>query len=317
MIELYIGKPGSGKSYYAVTQIVAAVKSGRRVWALMDLAMSDYWVSVTDKNYEEIESLVKIVPDLSFIPDVQSGDLVVIDECQRFMRAGSEPDKALLYFFETHRHHGIDVTLISQDYMKILRQVYILAENVFRFRKMSFLGVNKARVRVCTGVRDDDELRAFWMSYDKKYFTLYKSYFKDGVSEKTNKKMLLWRSPVLIVAGVLLVAVIYVIGFRSWFGGSVAVGSTLPEVSKASTGSKTIHKVEPVIVGSGVPPAVYKISGTVCGDGTCMLSLSDGRMMSPETLVSLVGSGVISSRNGIKYVVAEGVQYVGMGYSSN
>ena len=68
---------------------------------------------------------------------------------------------------------------------------------------MAFLGVNKARVRVCTGVRDDDELRAFWMSYNSKYFKLYRSYFKDGVVEGSNKKMLLWRSPVIIGVGVL------------------------------------------------------------------------------------------------------------------
>jgi len=97
MIELYTGKPGSGKSYYAVTQIVEAVKSGRRVWVLMDVAMSDYWSNVTGMNYEDVEQAVKIVSDLSFLPEVLPGDLVVIDECQRFMRAGSEPDKSLLY----------------------------------------------------------------------------------------------------------------------------------------------------------------------------------------------------------------------------
>src|SRR3989304_10249954 len=317
MIELYTGKPGSGKSYYAVTQIVEAVKSGRRVWVLMDVAMSDYWSNVTGMNYEDVEQAVKIVSDLSFLPEVLPGDLVVIDECQRFMRAGSEPDKSLLYFMETHRHHGIDVTLISQDYMKILRQIYVLAENVFRFRKMSFLGVNKARVRVCTGVRDDDELRAFWMSYDKKYFTLYKSYFKDATTERTNKKMLLWRSPILIVAGVFLVAVIYVIGFRSWFGSAVASEVSEQPGSSKSSKSSAPHVQNTINQAVGAAPAVLSISGTICNDGDCYVVLVDGRMMSPESLVALAGGGVISDINGIKYVQAEGVQYVGMGFNTN
>lgn len=318
MIELFTGKPGSGKSYYAVSQMVEYIKQDRRVWCVIDVVMSEYWCQVSGKDYEDVESRLLIRKDLSFLNEVQPGDVVVVDECQRFMRAGSEPDKSLLFFLETHRHHGIDIILVTQDYMKILRQVYVLAENVFRFRKMAFLGVNKARVRVCTGVKEDDEIRAFWMSYNPKYFTLYKSYFKDGVNEKTNKKMLLWKSPILIIAVVMIGLVVYVIGFRHWI---TPASANIKEVSGASSGvSKSEDRKEGVMI-PGVSPTVlvkeYVIVGTVCSEDVCFISLQDGRIMTPETLVGLVGSGVVSVQGGFKKVLAEGVSYAGMGFNFN
>ena len=132
--------------------------------------------------------------------------------------------------------------------------------------------------------------------------------------------MLLWRSPVIIGVGVALALIVYVIGFRSWFASAKAI----PVGPVSSSGEVPKHVGAGLGVSSQKTPGVRPdekerllIVGTVCSGDECYISLSDGRMMSPERLVSMLGAGVVHLRDGIKYVESEGVQYVGVGYNVN
>src|SRR4030066_404873 len=149
MIDLYTGKPGSGKSYYAVRSIIEALQNGRRVWALLDIKMSGKWADVAGLTMDDLKVKLLLPDSLNFLNDVGDGDLIVIDESQRWFRAGVESNKEYLLFMETHRHKGCDVVILTQDYQKIQRQVYVLAEQVYKFRKMSLFGLkNYTRISV-------------------------------------------------------------------------------------------------------------------------------------------------------------------------
>jgi zona occludens toxin len=100
MITLITGSPGSGKTAFAVAELLKV--SGRPVYA--------YNVAELQLPHEPLDDLNEwhtVVPD---------GALVVADEVQRAWRprpAGSKVPDAIAAL-ETHRHRGIDFLIITQ-----------------------------------------------------------------------------------------------------------------------------------------------------------------------------------------------------------
>lgn len=331
MIELLTGLPGSGKSYYAVSnKIVNALKSGRRVYAVMDLSINEEWAVITGLEYSVIKENLVVCEDLSFIPKLVENDYVVIDECQRFFRAGSNGDKEILFWFETHRHKGLDIVLITQDYMKILRQVYILAEVVYCFRKLSFIGLyNRSKCKVKAGVRDEDLIRSFQFKFEKRYCVLYRSYDNNRAVEGKNKSTNIFNS--WIVRGALVgVAVIgYVIFYKPWVStgkenqGVLSHDKNITPVAVGVIGSRGVVPVAgsgpDVVVNEDViqGDTVYQITGSVGSpDGSDYTFLMcDGSTMSLRELRAAVGASVwlkddlhgwrLQSK-GVRYVVGCG-----------
>lgn len=328
MIELLTGLPGSGKSYYAVSnKIVNALKSGRRVFAVMELVHSDFWSELTGLDYQALKENLIVCENMDFVKDLKENDFVVIDECQRFFRAGSNGDKDLLFWFETHRHKGLDIVLITQDYMKILRQVYILAEVVYCFRKLSFIGLyNRSKCKVKAGVRDEDLIRTFQFKFEKKYCILYKSYDNNGAVEVKNKTTNLFNSWLVRGAMISLVVIGYVVLFKPWMSsgkdnkkevsthdknnvvGSGVVGGSSGVVPVVGSGSDV------VVSSVGLQDRqVYQITGSVGSpDGSDYTFLMcDGSSMSLRELRALVGASVWSKDDLHGWrLQSEGVRYV-------
>lgn len=322
MISLYTGLPGAGKSLYVVGQVILpALRSDRRVWAVMDLEPVDVWRRFLGDASPDLQSKLLVREDLSFLKEVGPGDVVVIDECQRWLRSGGTPDKDVLYWFETHRHLGCDVALITQDYMKIFRQVYILAELVYTFRKLSFLGLHgSTRLTVKGGVKEEDVIRKETVNFDPAHFQLYRSYDSGKVKEVRSSSGSIWRSWVVRSGVAALVFLVWFLSSRPWLSASsppAAVQSAAPEqvAGRLPVAGGEVHLTAEV----SVKPVICIIGSVGGEDGTDYWFLaSDGRRYSLDELRGKLGRTIWKrdGRNGWR-LFAEGLEYAGMGCDSD
>lgn len=195
MITLITGTPGSGKTLFAVSQLLAGEYKTRRLL-----------VSGIDSLTLPHELLdddgVRRWPEL-----VQSGDVVVIDEVQRLWRpraAGAKvPDD--IGKLETHRHFGVDFVLITQHPMLLDQNVRRLVGRHIHVRRI--FGASAALLYEWDHASDpgrikDATTRSF--RYPRSAFSLYKS-----AELHTKQRM---RKPLYLLAPVVAA------GLIAWFG---------------------------------------------------------------------------------------------------
>ena len=145
MIELYEGVPGSGKSYHAVCEkFLPWVKQGRRLYIAVDGIYLDRLSLFTGIDLETLEQQITIWKDsvevLQAFPHVEPGSAVIIDEAQTVFRSMQKVEPGLLRWLETHRHYGVDILLMSQDFRQMSQGVTRLIEATVKFRKLAFVG---------------------------------------------------------------------------------------------------------------------------------------------------------------------------------
>jgi zona occludens toxin len=68
---------------------------------------------------------------------------VIIDEAQTVFRSMQKVEPGLLRWLETHRHYGVDILLMSQDFRQLSQGVTRLIEATVKFRKLAFVGLSK------------------------------------------------------------------------------------------------------------------------------------------------------------------------------
>lgn len=218
MINLLLGRPGSGKSYEAVVyHVMIALSEGRKVITNLPLNL-DYIFSV----YPEYKPLILIrekslsgsTRPFSTVADFQDdwrgvngvGAFYVIDECHKFFPVGQTP-KAIDEWFAEHRHLGVDVLLITQSYRKLSRSIVDMIQVVYRLSNNRTLGTDKSYIRkVQDGVRGT-VLSTQVRTYEPANFKLYKSHTKSqsSVTESTAKDIRpLWMAWPFLGAGLFL-----------------------------------------------------------------------------------------------------------------
>lgn len=194
MITLITGQPGAGKTLYTLWSVKQlAEKENREVYydGIPDLTLP--WNAL--ENPEEWFNL----------PD---GAIIVIDECQRVFRPRGNGSKVPQYVseFETHRHKGYDIFLITQHPMLIDSNVRRLCGCHIHVKRA--FGANSANIHEFTEVRENvdkqrlDSSRKFWR-YPKEVFSYYKS-----SSLHTHKFNPPFRLIMLVVLPFLLIALI-------------------------------------------------------------------------------------------------------------
>lgn len=154
MIVFLTGKPGSGKSYYAISMIRKLLLNPDNVvfsniegfrferWLLMNkmerhrvaeaglysmsahgqyIDISDHLIS-SGSNFFHNDLMCEFLK-----PFINKKCFFFIDECQRFF-----PEKFssvdVIYFFDYHRHYGLDIFLITQSMLKICKPIRELTE---------------------------------------------------------------------------------------------------------------------------------------------------------------------------------------------
>lgn len=184
-LTLYVGPPGSGKSYEAIASIVLpAYRKGRTIVTNIKGVRPDYWaanvqpdkgctlgsISVVDEEFFNDEAnypLMSKKGEVLGAGAIAAGALVVIDEAylvfptgpvhasdkEREDKGGSGITRRMVEFVRTHRHFvsddGIasDIVCISQDVESLHPRIRAVAEFVTKIRNQRHLGLSK-RYRV-------------------------------------------------------------------------------------------------------------------------------------------------------------------------
>ncbi len=232
MIYLITGQPGAGKTLFTLDHVrQRAQKESRQVYysGIKDLRLP--WTELdAPENW----------------PDVPTGAIVVIDECQRVFRprtAGSGVPRHVSEL-ETHRHKGIDIYLITQDPM--LADVNIRRLVGTHFHVLRAFGSKFATVHEWNSVRLDPDKpgrREDSIKHQFKYpidiFQLYHS-----AEVHTHQRKIPARLIFLFVLPVLIGVLIYLgYGFLSKSGAGSETKAAPP--SLATTAEKPTVRQEP------------------------------------------------------------------------
>jgi len=184
-LTLYVGPPGSGKSYEAISSIVLpAYRKGRAIVTNIKGVKPEYWeqaiapdkgcergsITVVDEDFfnEELNyPLMSKKGEVEADGVIPAGALIVIDEAylvfptgpvhasgkDRDDKGGSGITRRMVEFVRTHRHFvsadGVasDIVCISQDVESLHPRIRAVSEFVTKIRNMRHLGLTK-RYRV-------------------------------------------------------------------------------------------------------------------------------------------------------------------------
>lgn len=167
MIYLHTGQPGAGKSLFSLYHIRKRAQAENR---------PVFYNGIPELNIPEWTEF----PDAEKWHELPSGAIIVIDEAQRVFRPRATGKQVPEYIakFETHRHAGHDVYLITQHPMLIDQNIRRLAGThrhivrTFGSKKAFIHEWNEVKTD-CDRKRTDSSKTAF--VYPKEVFTWYKS----------------------------------------------------------------------------------------------------------------------------------------------
>lgn len=166
MITLITGVPGAGKTLYAVSQILLPESKTER--------------PIFVDNIPDLVPRHEIAPDVLDWPDwAPEGAHIFIDEVQRVWRpeaAGKTPHRSITEL-ETHRHRGLDFTIMTQHPNLIHANVRRLVGKHIHVRRTA-LGVKIYEYSECQNSPDTawrNALTKLSWKHPKNAFGLYKS----------------------------------------------------------------------------------------------------------------------------------------------
>lgn len=234
-IKLITGKPGAGKTYFAVhhlkTNFFQYDKSKKKyvpnkdctiITNIRDLKLDHLdlqeCMEKSRMNVNQFFSKANQEKISQKYPKI----IYLIDECQGYFDRKFY-DKEVFFYFQTHRHLGHDIYLITQDQKLIPQQIFALIEYEIyaQARSVSVFGELKYIVKVGNEPIDRKLLKK-----DKSVFRLYKSQ-----SEKETESL---RNPFMKYVGVMIILLgIAVYIFYNYF--------LMPEKVVAKIGEEPKH----------------------------------------------------------------------------
>ncbi len=232
MIFGYTGTPGSGKTYEAVVLILQNLCKGRTVFTnisgLEKPTCKEAIKSVCSLSELAITKQLQLLEEdqvENFWMHVTPGSLIVIDEVQKYFSSRdwqSDKNKQFGYWASTHRHHGYDVVLITQNAERIDAAVRALFEWNYVFRKVNFFGGAVQQKYLCYSYAGDEAhgmpLKKEVKTYNPKIFLCYKSYVSDDIKEMDIRKHVnVLKHPIFFAIPVVLALTIYMVFFKSSF----------------------------------------------------------------------------------------------------
>lgn len=231
-LAVITGKPGHGKTLYAVAKIQERAKAeNRQVYYNGIEGLKLDWIKIEDAQKWH---------DPEHVPD---GGIIVIDEAQRVFPPRPTGSKVPPFVqpFDVHRHRGLDIYLITQDPMLIDSFARNLAgEHIHVLRPF---GSQQAKVYKWEHVVDPDSrseranaVDTGFFRYPKQVFDLYHS-----ATVHTVKRKLPWKLA-LGIPGLVLGLVVCVLLARAALGGKSSPSA--PVAEKGSTHTASSGKIK-------------------------------------------------------------------------
>jgi len=178
-IKLVTGVPGAGKSYYAVKAIFDLVQSSDDFLIITNIN----GLSVDDNRVIKFENFstegFQYEKQRKYLDKLRSqyglsNDSVIyyfIDEAQLIIPSDLR-DKDTIYFFDVHRHLGLEIYLITQNSYKISKRVSVLADLEYQAVNPSINVIGGFLYNVKSG---GERFRRERLKIDQNVFALYKS----------------------------------------------------------------------------------------------------------------------------------------------
>lgn len=200
-ITSYTGKPGAGKSYEVVKNVILpAIAEGRRIVTNIDGIDQQKVLEYVEDHLGPCTGEIVVCKESDITSDcfypasqedsfsfVRPGDLVIIDEAQNFYRTGQRLSDYECKFFREHRHfcdaegRGCDIVLISQRFVDIQPFVRGVVELCFVMRQLKVFSLpNYYTVTVYEGDLRHKISGPTTHKYQKEIFELYKSFAVTG-----------------------------------------------------------------------------------------------------------------------------------------
>ncbi len=242
------GPPGGGKSLHAVGEfILPAVKSRRMVvtniplnqQALDNACGFDTRPFVTileegwdDENAQPIKPFSKVEHweqhkdwrDKSS-EGAGRGPMYVVDECHEVLQVPgyvNKADHAVANFVARHRHHGVELVLVTQKFDQIPASIRARVDVRFRYTKASALGLQRSTLKTTyVGQSTKPSGAPSIRRYNKEWYALYNSTVL-GVLESLPRTPNLLNSWFLWFA---LTGAVLGLGWLAWNGGLHVPGS--------------------------------------------------------------------------------------------
>jgi zona occludens toxin (predicted ATPase) len=229
----FCGTPGSGKTYEAVKKLIDNLLCGRVIYTniegVEDPICQEMIKSVTGLSDLALRKQLNILePNQldNFWNHISPGCIVILDEIQKVFGSRewqSEKNKMFGFWASTHRHHGYEVILITQNIERIDSAVRGLLEWTYVFRKVNFFGGAVQKKYICYSYGGDDThgapLAKNVRHYNDKIFLCYKSYVTKDVKELgLMKHVNVLKHPVFFAIPVVLLFTLYMIFAKSSLG---------------------------------------------------------------------------------------------------
>lgn len=270
MIIGFTGTPGSGKTYEAVKKIIDNLMMGKVIYTNID-GIFDPECQEMIKAYCGLSDLAlarqlkALEPEQieNFWMHIEPGCIVVLDEIHKWFSNRdwqAEKNKQFGYWASTHRHHGFDVVLITQNIERVDAAVRSLLEWNYVYRKVNFLGGGVKRKYLCYAYGGDDTsgkpLATSTRTYNPAIFRCYKSYVSKDIKEMPIMKHVnVFRHPVFLLIPLALCATFYMLSRSSLATGDLfgtdkvtaefqAHSKNTPKTSKGPLHLETITPIE-------------------------------------------------------------------------
>jgi zona occludens toxin len=329
MITLLEGTPGSGKSYYAVADyLLPWLRAGRRLYVAVDGFYLDRLALFEGRPLPDLQKQVTLWTDRTSIPSlllsIEPGSAVCLDEAQTIFRAKEKVPGEILRWLETHRHYGVDLILMAQDYRQLTSGVTRLVESTIKFRRMERFGMRRRFQGFVRGNPEEtDVIRTLIGRYEPTIYAYYSSYATGGITEERRMKTIM-SSPLLLIGLFGLVGALGFIGWGTWFSGTAKPSAVQFPAPPNEATPLLLKPVEhppttdsPVAVPSsaaGGTPERLRIEGGIVMNGKAYWVDAQGRILTAGQIAVLVGAPVMEQIvNGVPSLVSDRILWGGEG----